>query len=64
MSSDREEMWVPKLPLTMKESTALFPNNLSASSVGGGAMNYVVASRGVVNVVVGLLPVAWCYLIY
>ena len=47
-----EEPYIPDVPITMKESTSLFPNNLSVWG-HSGTLHYVVTSRGLVNIVVG-----------
>ncbi|KAL5262766.1 hypothetical protein ACHWQZ_G008232 [Mnemiopsis leidyi] len=46
-----EEPYIPDVPITMKESTSLFPNNLSVWG-HSGTLHYVVTSRGLVNIVV------------
>ena len=47
-----EEIYNPDVPITLKESTSLFPNNLSVWG-NNGAVHYTVTSKGVVNLVIG-----------
>lgn len=46
-----EEIYNPDVPITLKESTSLFPNNLSVWG-NNGAVHYTVTSKGVVNLVI------------
>eukprot|EP00116_Pleurobrachia_bachei_P003023 sb/3463285/ len=51
MAAESDEIYQPEAPITMKESTSLYPNNLSIWS-GNGATHYIVASKGLVNLVI------------
>ena len=52
MAAESDELYQPEAPITMKESTSLYPNNLSIWSQNG-TTHFVVSSKGLVNLVIG-----------